>query len=349
MLLFLQEFVYPDARDRQFLLFFHKFSKRKSLDVRRYNDIKNSIAKIEEDLKVLRSPLFLHLPEAARMELLGNSERQEDKKWVNHERSLEGPVVEEVRCQCDYSFFFFFCPHSPGWNNLLRSRRDNNNDWLLNIFIILSSNFPEGVVRQDSKQLFLQRVKCHAWQAFDRERVFWVRGRREGSYPSPFSLARGLAPKFPSTFERLPRRYRLHVYFARFFTVDQSPNYLLCDMIIVKQFRYFVQYISCGVSIQVKAFKQCFPVVVFIMLYFELIEGPVRNKKNFVCFAKKSVNRKPFLVRTIFPPTKIFSAVIKVQSCRREDLEAYNFLSGDKNPLFLDSYPSSGHSKRWWK
>ena len=108
MLLFLQEFVYPDARDRQFLLFFHKFSKRKSLDVRRYNDIKNSIAKIEEDLKVLRSPLFLHLPEAARMELLGNSERQEDKKWVNHERSLEGPVVEEVRCQCDYSFFFFF-------------------------------------------------------------------------------------------------------------------------------------------------------------------------------------------------------------------------------------------------
>ncbi|CAH3168335.1 unnamed protein product [Porites lobata] len=75
-----QEFLYPDARDRQFLLFFHKFSKRKSLDVRRYNDIKNSIAKIEEDLKVLRSPLFLHLPEAARMELLGDSESQEDKK-----------------------------------------------------------------------------------------------------------------------------------------------------------------------------------------------------------------------------------------------------------------------------
>lgn len=48
--------------------------------MRRYNDIKNSIAKIEEDLKVLRSPLFLHLPEAARMELLGDSESQEAKK-----------------------------------------------------------------------------------------------------------------------------------------------------------------------------------------------------------------------------------------------------------------------------
>ena len=268
-------------------------------------------------------------------------------EWITRDH-LRDPLLKKYGASVTI-VSFFFCPHSPGWNNLLRSRRDNNNDWLLNIFIILSLNFPEGVVRQDSKQLFLQRVKCHAWQAFDRERVFWARGRREGSYPSPFSLARGLAPKFPSTFERLPRRYRLHVYFARFFTVDQSPNYLLCDMIIVKQFRYFVQYISCGVSIQVKAFKQCFPVVLFIMLYFELIEGPVRNKKNFVCFAKKSVNRKPFLVRTIFPPTKIFSAVIKVQSCRREDLEAYNFLSGDKNPLFLDSYPSSGHSKRWWK
>ena len=220
----------------------------------------------------------------------------------------------------------------------------------MNIFIILSSNFPEGVVRQDSKQLFLQRVKCHAWQAFDRERVFRARGAREEGgrgvtlLPSPSRAVSRPNSLPPSNACHAGTGYMFTL--RVFFTVDQSPNYLLCDMIIVKQFRYFVQYISCGVSIQVKAFKQCFPVVLFIMLYFELIEGPVRNKKNFVCFAKKSVNRKPFLVRTIFPPTKIFSAVIKVRSCRREDLEAYNFLSGDKNPLFLDSYPSSGHSKR---
>ena len=35
-------------------------------------------------------------------------------------------------------------------------------------------------------------------------------------------------------------------------------------------------------------------------------------------------------MRTIFSPTKIFSTVTKVQRCRREDLEAYNFLLGDK-------------------
>lgn len=77
---FLQEFMYNDARDRQFLMFFHKLSKRKTFDVKRYNEIKDSITKIQDDLNVLRSPLFLHLPENARLELLGKLETKEDKK-----------------------------------------------------------------------------------------------------------------------------------------------------------------------------------------------------------------------------------------------------------------------------
>lgn len=77
---FFQEFLYPDARDRQFLLFFHKLSKRKVFDIRRYNEIKDAILKIEADLQVLRSPLFLHLPENARMELLEKISQKEDEK-----------------------------------------------------------------------------------------------------------------------------------------------------------------------------------------------------------------------------------------------------------------------------
>ena len=78
---FSQEFLYNDARNRQFLMFFHKLSKRKTFDVKRYNEIKDSISKIEEDLKVLRSPLFLHLPENARLELLGTvQDGKEDEK-----------------------------------------------------------------------------------------------------------------------------------------------------------------------------------------------------------------------------------------------------------------------------
>ena len=75
-----QEFLYPDARDRQFLLFFHKLSKRKIFDVKRYNDVKDAINKIEEDLRVLRSPLFLHLPENARAELLDNIVKKHNEK-----------------------------------------------------------------------------------------------------------------------------------------------------------------------------------------------------------------------------------------------------------------------------
>ena len=74
-----QEFIYPDARDRQFLLFFHKLSKRKIFDIKRYNEIKDAINKIEGNLQVLRSPLFLHLPENARTELLGNVTDKDDE------------------------------------------------------------------------------------------------------------------------------------------------------------------------------------------------------------------------------------------------------------------------------
>lgn len=85
-----QEFLYPDARDRQFLLFFHKLSKRKIFDIKRYNDVKDAINKIEEDLQVLRSPLFLHLPENARMELLDNIINKDDKEntqWNSYART----------------------------------------------------------------------------------------------------------------------------------------------------------------------------------------------------------------------------------------------------------------------
>ena len=54
-------------------------------------------------------------------------------------------------------------------------------------------------------------------------------------------------------------------------------------------------------------------------------------RKIFVCFAKNSVNRNLFLVQTTFFTFQNYSwAVIKLQRCRQEYLEAYNLLSGDK-------------------
>ncbi|XP_066535006.1 calcium uniporter protein, mitochondrial [Hoplias malabaricus] len=57
-----QEYIYPDARDRQYLLFFHKGVKRTRFDIEKYNKLKDAIAEAELDLKRLRDPLQLHLP-----------------------------------------------------------------------------------------------------------------------------------------------------------------------------------------------------------------------------------------------------------------------------------------------
>ncbi|XP_016088412.1 calcium uniporter protein, mitochondrial-like isoform X2 [Sinocyclocheilus grahami] len=57
-----QEYLYPDARDRQYLLFFHKGAKRTRFDIEKYNKLKDAIAEAELDLKRLRDPLQLQLP-----------------------------------------------------------------------------------------------------------------------------------------------------------------------------------------------------------------------------------------------------------------------------------------------
>lgn len=57
-----QEYLFPDAKDRQFLIKFHKLASKEKLDVLKYNDLKEAIAEAEHDLRRLRDPLQIHLP-----------------------------------------------------------------------------------------------------------------------------------------------------------------------------------------------------------------------------------------------------------------------------------------------
>lgn len=57
-----QEYVFPDVRDRQFLVRFYKLARKERLNVDQYNRLRDAIDKAEEDLKRLRDPLQLHLP-----------------------------------------------------------------------------------------------------------------------------------------------------------------------------------------------------------------------------------------------------------------------------------------------
>nr|XP_032805896.1 calcium uniporter protein, mitochondrial [Petromyzon marinus] len=57
-----QEYIYQDARDRQYLHFFHRHAEKTRFDFAAYNKLKDDIAQAELDLKRLRDPLQLHLP-----------------------------------------------------------------------------------------------------------------------------------------------------------------------------------------------------------------------------------------------------------------------------------------------
>lgn len=57
-----QDYMYTEAKDRQFLRYFYKGASKAQFNVRRYNSLKEELAQVEDDLRRLRNPTQLQLP-----------------------------------------------------------------------------------------------------------------------------------------------------------------------------------------------------------------------------------------------------------------------------------------------
>lgn len=57
-----QDYMYAEAKDRQFLRYFYKGASKAQFNVRRYNSLKEELAQVEADLRRLRNPTQLQLP-----------------------------------------------------------------------------------------------------------------------------------------------------------------------------------------------------------------------------------------------------------------------------------------------
>lgn len=92
-----QEYILEDVRDRQYLIAMHKKAKKQGLDLLQYNALRRQIVEIEEDLRRLRDPLYLHVP-AVPKKIFGSTElTEEEAAMAAVAAANEGLSVERLK------------------------------------------------------------------------------------------------------------------------------------------------------------------------------------------------------------------------------------------------------------
>lgn len=93
----LQEYIFPDVKDRAFLIYLHKLAKQSNYDVDHYNGLMEKLSKTENDLENLKQPLGLTMSEVELQSLLHGK-----PKW------MLGELVSYTGCiTCWYYIYIF--------------------------------------------------------------------------------------------------------------------------------------------------------------------------------------------------------------------------------------------------
>lgn len=91
-----QEYILEDVRDRQYLIAMHKKAKKQGLDLLQYNSLRRQIVEIEEDLRRLRDPLYLHVP-AVPKKIYAANDLSEQEAAMAQVAANEGLSVERLK------------------------------------------------------------------------------------------------------------------------------------------------------------------------------------------------------------------------------------------------------------
>lgn len=73
--------MFPDVKDRAFLLHLHKLAKKNNYDIEHYNTLMKKLSNAQNDLQKIRKPIGLSLPESELRSLLHKG-GDDNTKWI---------------------------------------------------------------------------------------------------------------------------------------------------------------------------------------------------------------------------------------------------------------------------
>lgn len=89
-----EDYILPDVRDRQHLIYLHKKAKKSGFDVQRYNELRDELNQVETDLDRLKDPPHFNSPRTTKPSLLAH--HHYDYTHVNVTENIDNVTAKSI-------------------------------------------------------------------------------------------------------------------------------------------------------------------------------------------------------------------------------------------------------------